>query len=62
MHHALEKLAAFARREGIALRQSYLRVAKRAAITAGRYSHISSNAPAGSSISLARIATLRLTT
>src|SRR6516165_1674456 len=39
MHRTLEKLVAFAKREGIALRQSYVRVAKRAAIMAGRYSH-----------------------
>jgi len=39
MHRALEKLVAFAKREGIALRQSYVRVAKRAAIMVGRYSH-----------------------
>ena len=39
MHRALEKLVALARRQGIALRQSYLRVAKRAAIMVGRYSH-----------------------
>ena len=39
MHRALVKLVAFAKRERIALRQSYVRVAKRAAIMAGRYSH-----------------------
>jgi len=39
MHRALEKLVAFAKRHGIDLRQSYLRVAKRAAIMVGRYSH-----------------------
>src|SRR5512140_2354708 len=39
MHRALQKLVAFAKREGIVLRQSYLRVAKRAAIMVGRYSH-----------------------
>jgi IS5 family transposase len=38
-HRALEKLAALAKREGVVLRQSYLRVAKRAAIMVGRYSH-----------------------
>ena len=32
IHKAIEKLAGFARRHGIELRQSYLRVAKRAAI------------------------------
>jgi len=39
MHRALEKLVGFAKRHGIDLRQSYLRVAKRAAIMVGRYSH-----------------------
>jgi transposase, IS5 family len=39
MHRALEKLVALARREGVSLRQSYLRVAKRAAIMVGRYTH-----------------------
>ena len=38
-HRALIKLAALARRHGVALRQSYLRVAKRAAILVGRYTH-----------------------
>lgn len=39
MHRALEKLVALAEREGVPLRQSYRRVAKRAAIMVGRYSH-----------------------
>jgi IS5 family transposase len=39
MHRALEKLVRLARREGVGLRQSYARVAKRAAIMIGRYSH-----------------------
>lgn len=39
MHRALVKLVALARREGVPLRQSYLRVAKRAAIMVGRYTH-----------------------
>ena len=39
MHRALEKLVALARRTGVPLRQSYVRVAKRAAIMVGRYSH-----------------------
>jgi IS5 family transposase len=38
-HKAIEKLVGFARRNGIALKQSYLRVAKRAAIMVGRYTH-----------------------
>jgi transposase, IS5 family len=39
MHRALEKLVALAKRNGVPLRQSYVRVAKRAAIMVGRYSH-----------------------
>src|SRR5512147_937295 len=39
MHRALEKLVALAKRTGVPLRQSYVRVAKRAAIMVGRYSH-----------------------
>jgi len=39
MHRALEKLVKLAKRHGVDLRQSYLRVAKRAAIMIGRYSH-----------------------
>ena len=39
MHRALTKLVALARRNGVPLRQSYLRVAKRAAIMVGRYTH-----------------------
>jgi transposase, IS5 family len=39
MHRALEKLADLAQRSGVALRQSYRRVAKRAAIMVGRYTH-----------------------
>jgi len=38
-HKAIVKLAAFAQAHDIALRQSYLRVAKRAAIMVGRYTH-----------------------
>ena len=38
-HRALEKLVALARRHGVRLRQSYVRVAKRAAIMVGRYTH-----------------------
>lgn len=38
-HRAIEKLVGFAKRHGIALRQSYLRLAKRAAIMVGRYTH-----------------------
>jgi IS5 family transposase len=39
MHRALEKLVALAERSGVKLRQSYRRVAKRAAIMVGRYTH-----------------------
>ena len=38
-HRALEKLVALARRQGVPVRQSYLRVAKRAALMVGRYTH-----------------------
>jgi IS5 family transposase len=38
-HRALEKLVDLAQRHGVPLRQSYRRVAKRAAIMIGRYSH-----------------------
>ncbi len=39
MHRALEKLVRLARQGGVPLRQSYVRVAKRAAIMIGRYTH-----------------------
>ena len=39
MHRALEKLVRLAKAEGVMLRQSYLRVGKRAAIMIGRYTH-----------------------
>src|SRR6201988_1960161 len=39
MHRAIERLVDLAKRHGVELRQSYLRVAKRAAIMIGRYSH-----------------------
>ena len=38
-HKAIVTLAAFARKHGLRLRQSYLRVAKRATIMVGRYTH-----------------------
>src|SRR3984893_16075813 len=38
-HRAIEKLVEMAKREGVDLRQSYRRVAKRAAIMIGRYTH-----------------------
>lgn len=39
MERAIAKLVALAKREGVPLRQSYLRVAKHAAIMVGRYTH-----------------------
>ena len=39
MHRAIEKLVDLAERESVELRQSYLRVARRAAIMVGRYTH-----------------------
>lgn len=39
MHKALVMLVRLARKHGVQLRQSYVRVAKRAAIMAGRYAH-----------------------
>jgi IS5 family transposase len=39
IHRAIEKLVELAKREGVELRQSYLRVVKRAAIMVGRYTH-----------------------
>lgn len=36
---AIEQLGRLARKHGVALRQSYVRVAKRAALMAGRYAH-----------------------
>src|ERR1700681_4309318 len=38
-HRAIEKLVDLAKREGVELRQSYLRLAKRAANMIGRYTH-----------------------
>src|SRR5207253_9693627 len=38
-HRAIEKLVELAKREGVELRQSYLRLVKRAAIMVGRYTH-----------------------
>ncbi len=39
MHKAIVMLGKLAKKHGVALRQSYVRVAKRAAIMAGRYAH-----------------------
>ena len=39
MHKAVVMLGQLARRHGVTLRQSYVRVAKRAAVMAGRYAH-----------------------
>src|SRR6201982_3867805 len=38
-HRAIEKLVELAKREGVALRRAHLRLAKRAAIMVGRYTH-----------------------
>jgi transposase, IS5 family len=38
-HKAIVRIVAFAKTNGVVLRQSYLRVAKRAAIMVGRYTH-----------------------
>jgi IS5 family transposase len=48
-HRALEKLVELARRHGVELRQSYRRVAKRAAIMVGRYTHAHQFKRAGAS-------------
>ena len=39
MHRAITRLVGLARRNRVPLRQSYLRLAKRAAIMVGRYTH-----------------------
>ena len=39
MHKAIDWLGRLAKRHGVTLRQSYVRVAKRAALMAGRYAH-----------------------
>ncbi len=39
LHGAVVKLGRLARKHGVALRQSYVRLAKRAALMAGRYAH-----------------------
>jgi len=39
MYRAIEKLVALAKREGVPLRQSYIRVGKWASIMVGRYTH-----------------------
>jgi IS5 family transposase len=39
IHRAIKKLVDLAKRKGVKLRQSYLRLAKRAAIMVGRYTH-----------------------
>jgi len=39
LYRAIEKLVTLAKAEGVGLRQSYLRVGKRAAIMVGRYTH-----------------------
>ena len=54
-HRALEKLVALARRSGVKLRQSYRRVAKRAAIMVGRYTHAHQFKRAGRALKFLRI-------
>jgi IS5 family transposase len=39
MHRAVEMLGRLAKQHGVPLRQSYVRLAKRAALMAGRYAH-----------------------
>ncbi len=39
LHAAIKGLSRLARKHGVKLRQSYLRIAKTAAMTAGRYAH-----------------------
>ena len=46
LHAAIQGLNRLARRHGIRLRQSYLRIAKRAAMMAGRYAHAKAVQPA----------------
>ena len=53
-HRALEKLVERAKRYGVALRQSYRRVAKRAVIMIGRYSHAHQFKRAGRQLKLLR--------
>jgi IS5 family transposase len=54
MHRAIEKLVALAKRSGVPLRQSYARVAKRAAIMVGRYTHAHQFKRAGRSLKFLR--------
>jgi len=54
MHRAIEKLVVLAKRSGVPLRQSYVRVAKRAAIMVGRYIHAHQFKRAGRSLKFLR--------
>ena len=54
-HRALEKLVDLARRNQVPLRQSYRRVAKRAAIMVGRYTHAHQFKRAGRALKFLRI-------
>ena len=49
MHKAIVVLAGLAKRHDVPLRQSYLRVGKRAALMAGRYAPHQFNGPSSSS-------------
>src|SRR5437588_12935288 len=48
LHAAIKGLTRLARKHGVRLRQSYLRIAKRAAMMAGRYAHAHPARPAHS--------------
>ena len=54
-HRALEKLVALAKRNAVPLRQSYRRVAKRAAVMVGRYTHAHQFKRAGRALKFLRI-------
>jgi IS5 family transposase len=54
LHRAIVKLVGLAKRQGVPLRQSYLRVAKRAAIMVGRYSHAHQFKRAGKALKFLR--------
>jgi IS5 family transposase len=54
LHRAIVKLVGLAKRQNVPLRQSYLRVAKRAAIMVGRYSHAHQFKRAGKALKFLR--------
>ena len=59
-HKAIEKLVGFATENGIKLRQSYLRVAKIAAIMVGRYLHAKQHKRANGKLKFLRVRLSRL--